>query len=226
MPFPSIITRPVFHILYRFNRRASPIPPIQRVVRDVTADQRVAFETLIAASLAQGANALIDYHLSYPKVDFLNYLCDWQGYVAHGTPRQDLSVLQPVRLSTDSGEFGNRQQIFCSPDGVWAMWFAILDKSKFRSTRNGCVRQGHGAGRVKYYHFELPTVNRAEPPFTDGMLYLARPEDFPHHRQYPMLVHFDAEIEEWGSVDPVTPLARLPVSPHDFPYLDKVQFIL
>ena len=36
----------------------------------------------------------------------------------------------------------------------------------------------------------------------------------------------DAEIEEWGSTQPVTPLAKLRVSPRDFPYLDKVQFSL
>jgi hypothetical protein len=37
---------------------------------------------------------------------------------------------------------------------------------------------------------------------------------------------FDGEIEEWGSTQPVTPLARIRVSPGDFPYLDQVQFSL
>jgi len=37
---------------------------------------------------------------------------------------------------------------------------------------------------------------------------------------------FDGEIEEWGSTEPVKPLARMRVSPLDFPYLDKVQFSL
>jgi hypothetical protein len=37
---------------------------------------------------------------------------------------------------------------------------------------------------------------------------------------------FDAEIEEWGSAEPVIPLAKLPVTPSDFPYLDKVQYYL
>ncbi len=226
MPIPAFFARPLFHILYRYSRRKSPIPPIRRVVRPLPTEMQSAFDGLLASILTQGPNTPIDYRLPYPKVDFLNYICDWRGYVAHGTPLQDLSVLQPVRLTKDSSEFGNRQQIFCSPDGTWAMWFAVLDKSKIKVTENGCVRLGHGAGRIKFYHFDLPRVNQADPPFTDGMVYIANAGDFPDHRPYPMLERFDAEIEEWGSSDPVTPLAKLAVSPQDFPYLDKVQFTL
>jgi hypothetical protein len=47
--------------------------------------------------------------LPYQKVDFLNYICDWRGYVAHGSTLQDLIALQPVRLTHDTSEFGNRQ---------------------------------------------------------------------------------------------------------------------
>ena len=226
MPVPYFIARPLFPVMYRFNRRHAPIPPIRRVVRPLPAETQSAFDRLLDAALAQGPNSLIDYRLPYPKVDFLNYACDWRGCVAHGTPLPDLAVLEPVRLSHDSSEFGNRKQIFCSPDGAWAMWFAILDKSQIRVTRNGCVRLGKGPGRIKFYHFELPAANRDAPPFIDGMMYLARAEDFPDHHPIPILERFCAEFEEWGSAGPVTPLARLPVTPQDFPYLDKVQFYL
>jgi len=223
LPF---ITRPLFHLIYRINRRASPIPPIKRVVQLPGREQQTAFDQLLDPVLAEGSNSLIEYRLPYPKVDFLNYVCDWLGFVAHGSTMLDLETLQPVRLTHDSSEFGNRQQIFCSPDGIWAMWFAILDKSRIHVTENGCVRVGHGPGRIKYYHFDLPAENRSSPPFTDGMIYIARAEDFPEHRPYPLLQKFDAEIEEWGSADPVVPLAKLSVKPEDFPYLDKVQFYL
>lgn len=59
-----------------------------------------------------------------------------------------------------------------------------------------------------------------------GMIYITRPQDFPDKRPFPILDWFDAEIEEWGSTQPVSPLARIRVSPQDFPYLDKVQFSL
>ncbi len=226
MVIPSFLARPIFNLLYRIDRRKSPIPPIRRKVQARSAQEQAAFDGLLDAALARGPDSLIDYRLPYPKVDFLNYICDWRGYVAHGTPLLDLTMLEPVRLTRDSSEFGDRRQIFCSPDGAWALWFAILDKSKIHVTENGCVRLGHGAGRLKYYHFDLPALSKDNPPFTPGMIYIARAEDFPEHHPYPLLDWFDAEIEEWGSATPVTPLAKLPVKPEDFPYLDKVQFYL
>ena len=57
-------------------------------------------------------------------------------------------------------------------------------------------------------------------------MYITRAGDFPDKRPYPLLDHFNAEIEEWGSTNPITPLARIKVKPEDFPYLDQVQFNL
>jgi hypothetical protein len=226
MQLPSIIAQPLVYLLYRIERRKSPIPPIKRVIHPLPADEQLAFDNLLDSTMRLGPNRLIDYRLPYPKSDFLNYICDWRGYVAHGSPIKDLTILQPIRLSEDSSEFGNRQQVFCSPDGIWAIWFAILDKSKSHVTENGCVRVGRGQKRLKYYHFDLPVESKSASPFTDGIIYIAKAEQFPFHRPYPLLEWLDAEIEEWGSVNPVTPLAKLQVKPEDFPYLDKVQFQL
>jgi len=200
------------------------IPPILRAVKPVDENHRLAFDHLFDSALQSGPNALIHYNLPYPKSDFLNYICDWRGYVAHGSPFHDLDTLEPIRKSTDKSEFGNRQQIFASPDAIWAMWFAILDKSKYRTTRNGCVRVGNGVNRIKHYHFELPKNTADDPPFAEGTIYIARSKDFPDKRPYPLLDHLNAEIEEWGSTKTVIPLARIKVTPEDFPYLDKVQF--
>lgn len=228
MALPDFLSKPIFHVVYLINRRqeGATIPPIRRWVKPVPAERCLAFDQTIDVALAKGHNTLIDYNLPYPKADFLNYICDWRGLVAHGSPLHELEKLEPIRKSGDNNEFGNRQQIFCSPDAIWAMWFAILDKDKFNLTRNGCVRVGRGNRRIKYYHFELPKVNKETFPFADGMIYIARAEDFPDKRPYPILDWFDGEIEEWGSAQSVTPLARLKVSPSDFPYLSQVQFCL
>lgn len=228
MPLPDYLARPIFQVIHRINRRmnGASIPPIRRVVRQVDESQRIAFDHLFDSALQSGPNDLIHYSLPHPKSDFLNYLCDWRGYVAHGSPIHDLEALEPVRKSRDNNEFGNRQQIFASPDAMWAMWFAILDKNKYNSTRNGCVRVGNGADRVKHYHFELPRHNVEDRPFTEGMIYIAHAGDFPDKRPYPLLDYFNAEIEEWGSTNRVIPLARIKVGPADFPYLDSVQFVL
>lgn len=228
MAFPGLISRPLFHAFYHFDRwkDGATAPTIYRHVKQVVESQRFAFDALLDSALQSGLTTPIQYNSTVPKADFLNYLCDWRGFVLHGSPRTDLTTLEPVRLSGDNNEFGNRQQIFCSPDAMWACWFAILDKSKFNLTRNGCVRVGTGTKRIKYYHFELPKETLENKPFTNGMLYICRAEDFPDKRSFPLLDWFNAEIEEWGSVNPVRPLAKMQINPGDFPYLRQVQFSL
>ena len=112
---------------------------IKRSLEPVDADRRAAFEDQLDRTLRQGLNAAIRYDLPYPKYEFLNYLCDEKGLVGHGSSRSDLITLEPVRCSEDVSEFGNRRQVFSSADGIWAMWFVILDKTKLRfGTINGC----------------------------------------------------------------------------------------
>jgi len=228
MPLPSFLAKPIFHVIYTYMRRkdGATFPPIRRKVTPVEVARKQEFDILLDTTLAGDPRKPIHYNLAYPKAEFLNYICDWRGFVMHGSPSHDLQTLQPIRQGHDNNEFGNRQQIFCSPDAMWAMWFAILDKSKYNLTQNGSVRLGSGPGRVKYYHFELPKTNAENRPFTEGMMYIARAQDFPAKRPYPVLDWFDGEIEEWGSMQTVTPLARIRVSPRDFPYLDQVQFSL
>ena len=228
MALPGFLAKPIFHLIYAYMRRkeGATSPPIQRVVTSVEQVRKQAFDILLDTALAGDLRKPISYNLPFPKAEFLNYVCDWRGFVVHGSPILDLQTLEPVRKSRDDNEFGNRQQIFCSPDAIWAMWFAILEKGKFKQTRNGSVRVGRGTGRIKYYHFELPKENKANHPFTEGMIYIARAQDFPDKRPYPILDWFDGEIEEWGSTQPVIPLTRIRVSPRDFPYINMVQFSL
>jgi hypothetical protein len=104
---------------------------------------------------------------------------------------------------------------------MWATWFAT-----FNLTCNGCVCVGTGPRRIKYYHFELPKSNEENNPFTGGMIDITRPADFPDKRLFPLLDYFNAEIEEWGSINPVTPIACIKVKSEDFPDCNRVQFSL
>lgn len=228
MHLPESIAVPLFRRVYPHIRRraGSPVPAIRRLVKPVDGRAAYAFNRLFNASLLTQAQHSIEYDLPYPKIDFLNYLCDWRGLVAHGTSLGALEMLEPVRLSTDNNEFGNRRQIFASPDAIWALWFAILDKSRFRVTRNGCLGIGGEGRREKYYHFELERTLKGQQPFISGTIYLARAEDFPSRPRIPMLNLLGCDFEEWGSSEPVKPLARLAVEPSDFPYLDQVQYCL
>ncbi len=226
MALSETLSRPIFYLIYNLIRLGNGFrtPMLRRTVQPPAKEKRAAFDQLINSSIERGSDFPIQYDLPYPKVDFLNYLCDWRGLVAHGSPMHELKTIEPVRKSRDNNEFGNRTQIFCSPDAIWAMWFAILDKDKFTLTNNACIRIGSGARREKYYHFALPRNKKEDEPFTEGMLYICSAEDFPSRRVILILKFLGGEVEEWGSEKPVQPLAKIAVRSSDFPFLNQVVF--
>jgi len=226
---PVWLSLPLAEMILRLERKhdGSRCPPIRRGKRFPDADRQAAFDALLNETLRQGPNIQIEYSLPYPRVEFLHYLCDHRGYVAHGTPVNDLEVLKPIRYSTDVTEFGNRQLIFATPDAAWAMWFAILDKNRYHKTHNMCLRVGHrNSNWFKFYYFDLPAEQEKDPPFSPGIIYLARAEKFPLRHRMPMVEFLGGEFEEWGSDTAVQPEARLQVTPQDFPYLAQVEFLL
>jgi len=199
---------------------------IRRHVRRPEPEAMSAFDACLARAIDAGPNTEIMYDLPYPKSAFLNALCDHRGFVAHGSKRDDLDVLLPIRRSSDSCEFGRRQVAFASPDAMWAMWFAILDKHRMGGlTRNGCLRvEILGRWTNKLYFFALPEHVLADGgPFSAGTIYLLPAKTFRERDKAWNLAAARVSIEQWGSREPVTPLARLHVRPDDFPYLNKVQ---
>ncbi|RME90255.1 MAG: hypothetical protein D6770_02820, partial [Anaerolineae bacterium] len=124
-------------------------------------------------------------------------------------------------------EFGNRRQIFATPDAPWALWFAILNRERLTRTHNICLRVGPRRGAwTKGYYFHLTRDLTPQTAFAPGVVYLCRAADFPHRHRLPLDALLQLEFEEWGSERPVRPLAWIPVVPEDFPYLDAVEFIL
>jgi hypothetical protein len=57
----------------------------------------------------------------------------------HGSSRDDLDVLEPVRRSRDTTEFGDQEAVYATSDPVWAMYFALLRRGRPFSTRNGSI---------------------------------------------------------------------------------------
>ena len=74
--------------------------PIPRIIRPVGKEQQVAFDQLFDSIQDRRPTTLIEYDLSYPKSDFLNYLCDWREFVMHGSPLHDLDTLHPSAKAT------------------------------------------------------------------------------------------------------------------------------
>ncbi len=175
-----------------------------------------AFEQLFQSAVRVGGGDVIDYSCDHPKADFLRYLVSHKGVLLHGSNSEDVDILLPKRQLDFNGR--PMTAVFASGDGVWPIFFAVLDHDRFRgSMRNGCfvIADGKGSDR-RFYFFSINREMLPQRPWKDGMIYVLPREPFSQTSRG--AVRFD----EWASEEPVQPLAKLPVSPADFPFLPNV----
>lgn len=185
-------------------------------------DTRDSFEALFEEVLKQEAGTEVGYTLSAPKWQFLCYLCDRKNIVLHGSGNPDISEFEP-RQSNDVNEFGNRRAIYAASDGIWPIYFAIVDRDRYiTSLLNGCFRVVE-ADRIGESHYFFSVNGDALPhsPWRNGMIYLLPGDTF---ERQPRLRSRGREIEvaQWASPTPVRPLAKLAVAPEDFPFLAQI----
>jgi len=116
-----------------------------------------AFERLFAKTVERGAGRVIDYTLVAPKWQFLCYLCDHKEIVLHGSGQPDILEFEP-RQSNDIAEFGNRRAVYAASDGIWPIYFAVIDRDGgVTSLVNSCARVvgSDGSRSEPYYFFSI-----------------------------------------------------------------------
>lgn len=195
-----------------------PRPP---AARD---DDVAAFDALLEAHGKPGGCPTIAYDLPFPKWQFLCHLADRHPLVLHGSGSPDIERFEP-RPSDDLSPFGNQTAVYAAADGLWAMFFAIVDRDRFAmSVANACIRlvdakrQTHGP----YYVFSVSKEARARRPWRTGTVYLLPRESFVPQPPQPFGA-MEVHIAQWASLDPVVPLAKLVVTPEDFPFLTNIR---
>ncbi|MDB5540334.1 MAG: hypothetical protein JWQ89_2061 [Devosia sp.] len=58
----------------------------------------------------------------------------------HGSTNPDIEVFEP-RKSDDVNAFGDQTAVYAASDGIWPLYFAILDRQRYRmSLINGSFR--------------------------------------------------------------------------------------
>ena len=135
----------------------------------------------------------------------------------HGSGRDDLDVLEPVRRSRDKTEFGDQQAVYATSDPVWAMYFAVLRRGRPFSTRNGSIGVAGGELYPRWYFFSLRGGHEDE-PFAPGWIYVVPRKTFTP--EPPLRDKFDTA--QWASPVAVRPVERIAVEPSDFPFRDLV----
>ena len=181
------------------------------------------FEQLFAATVERGPGTVIDYALVAPKWQFLCYVCDHKDIVLHGSGQPDILEFEP-RQSNDVGEFGNRRAVYAASDGIWPIYFAVMDRERgVTSLVNCCARvvDSDGSRSQPYYFFSINADALSRRPWRRGTIYLLPRHSF--EQQAPQLYRgLQLEVAQWASLVPVRVLARLPVEPGDFPFLGQI----
>ncbi len=175
-----------------------------------------AFERLIEQYLDAPAGRQIPYSLPYPKHEFLRYLTEHKHYLLHGSSNPDIDRLQPRLQSDWAGRSVNAA--FASSDGIWPLFFACIPQARWPgSLRNVClVVDAPDGKRARFYLFSINEQVLPHANWVNGMIYILRAEGFRPTAEGP------ARFDEWISEREAPIVARLPVSPADFPFLHSV----
>ena len=185
---------------------------------DWTAEKTACFEAIYQDALRQGSGQPVDYHAPYPKYEFICYLVAFKGLLVHGSSDPEIETFEPRPQTDYFGRF--TRAVFATPDAIWPMYFAIIDRPRYRGTlQNDCTNlRGEAGVERRCYQFSISSANKGARPFTTGTLYLLPPDTFS-----PVLDEAGQPVMEWLSPEPVAPLAKIRVAPEDFPFLDAIR---
>jgi hypothetical protein len=184
--------------------------------------KRSAFAELLQRVTGGNPGNWIAYDLPYPRHEFLQYAADTDQFIFHGSNNTEIQRFQPIRKSfelRDTGGRGNLPAVYGTHDGIWPIFFAIVDRERLSgSIRNGVMYFNNRQGkRLPVYNFSINREMLAERPYCTGAVYFLPKDSF---RRLKLVG--DAWSNEWASQEPVDPIARLLLRPEDFPFLEQI----
>jgi hypothetical protein len=212
--------------LVKISQEAFDTLPVTRrypaPIFEATPEKLKHFEKLLHASLAQADGGWINYDLPYPKYEFVQYATSQDQIIFHGTNNLDIDEFLPLRKSMelhDESGRGNIQGVYGTHDGLWSMFFAIIDRQRLEGTiRNGVMYFKNQAGeQISIYNFSINQEQLNERPFASGALYFLPRDTFTRLHLTP-----ESYANEWASQQPVKPIAKLRIQPEDFPFLEQI----
>lgn len=193
-----------------------PQPPF-----DLTSEKQVDFDRLFETTPAGG---FVDYQLPYPKWQFLSHLCNSRELILHGSQNADIEVVEP-RKAIDIKVFSKQDAIYATTDGIWVMYFAIVDRRNFQPLTlfNSClyIRVSPKQMLGPLYFFSITSSALLQKPWCDGVVYVLPRA---HFTQEPAQKILGAKVTfpHWVSAKPAKPVAKLRIQPQDFPFINEI----
>jgi hypothetical protein len=210
-----------------FVRSADPVLASGRGLRmapvDWHAEEEEHYREVADRILENHDGKTIEWHLQWDKWRFVDWISKQGQFIFHGSPLPDVDAFLPRRNSVelmDQGGAGNRAAVYGTPYGLWAMWFAVIDRDKITgSIRSGVWTWTDRTGNpIDIYNFSVHHEIAGGDIWRSGTLYLFRRDEF---RPIPFYPGGPAS-NEWASETVVNPLGRLAIEPADFPFRDQV----
>lgn len=197
---------------------------LTRPLAEPSEPARRAFDELLQDALRAGDCPTIEFTLPHQRWQFLCHVVEHHDLVAHGSADPGIDRFEPRRPS-DLTEFGSQRAVYAASDGIWAMFFAIVDRDRVGSITNACVRLLDGADHEvggPFYVFSVSDWALPQQPWHTGTVYLLPRRSFVAQ---PSVAFGDNRVrfEQVAGLEPVTPLAKLTVTPADFPFLDRIR---
>lgn len=189
-----------------------------------SSQEQMAYQHLLDALRKSHDGGLLDWNLEWPKWRFIEWLTRKEVLIFHGSPDSDIDVFAPVRNSVEimnHGGTGNLAAVYGTPFGLWAMWFAVIDRQRLQgSIQNGVMRWTDRLGHaLDLYQFSVHHELVGTDIWRSGTLYLLPRESF---RPIPFFPG-GPDSNEWASPNELQPLKRLAIDPEDFPFLGQVR---
>jgi hypothetical protein len=193
-----------------------PRPPL-----DLPLEKRKAFDDVW--QLRSEAD-FIDYRLPFPKWEFLSYVCQTREVVLHGSQKKGIDTVAP-RQANDIRAFSNRQAIYATTDGIWVIYFAIIDRGRYAklSLFNSCLQVRSSTGELSdpLYFFSVTNSALVQKPWCEGAVYILPRRSFEREASQ-QIQGMEIVFPHWISTSSAYPLGKLRVGPDDFPFLSQI----
>lgn len=182
-----------------------------------------ACDAYIQYALAHGAATPLDYPLTIPKWQFLCYLVEHYPILLHGSGNHHIATFKPHQPQ-DLHEFGAQKAVYATDDGIWPLYFAIVDRHKSPTIVNACIRPEatNSSQAQAFYFFSVSRQALGEQPYHEGMVYLLPRDTFV--QEPPLILDaYRIYTAQYASTSTVKPVAKLAIEPQDFPFLPQMR---
>ncbi|MDR1325708.1 MAG: hypothetical protein LBK00_06700 [Treponema sp.] len=191
---------------------------------EINDTEKLFFDSIFENIIKSGKNQMIKYSSLTPKWKFLSYIAKQYPYILHGSGNNNIKTFEP-RQPIDLTTFGNQKAVYAAADGIWPIFYAILNRAKYpMSLCSGCIyiKAENEILTGPFYFFSISKNALEQRPYQPGTIYIL-PKDTFQTQSDETIKGNKIYIPQLASIVEVKPVARIQVGPEDFPFLNFIR---